>query len=245
MGNAIGKKWMMLLLIAGITFIIISVSIAAEWGKVMYPHAKTNIRAKRSFNARIKGQLEAGQAVKVDFLKDSWYAVFKVMEERRSESKALGYVHVSRLYRDAPEVSEITSDKKKRSENIPLKADQAELPPIDVKNIRYFLEKEGKESIFIEFNRFYTPAMSTIQGKAPRIVLDITNVSSFKKEWAVISVGGKLIRRIRGSINLQTNVARIVLDMEPSKDYSVNPVFYEKENTYSLEISEENIKQNP
>lgn len=244
-GKATGKKMMILLLIAGITFITISVSIAEEWGTLMYPHSKVAIRAKRSYKAEIKGRLEAGQAVKADFLKDSWYAVFKVEEKRRSESKALGYVHELRLQRHVPKVSEITSDKKKRPENIPLKENQEELPPVEVKNIRYSLEEEGRELVFIEFNRFYTPAVSIIQGNVPRIVLDLTNVSSFKEQWAVINVGGKLIKRIRSSINLDTNAVRIVLDMEPSKNYYVNPLFYEKENIYSLEISEETIKQNP
>lgn len=238
MVKATGKKLMMLLLIAGITFAVVGVSIAGEWGKVMYPHAKTTIRAKRSFNAKVKGQLEAGQAVKVDFLKNSWYAVFRVKEKKRRESKALGYVHMSRLHRYAPKVSEKT-DKKKRTEDMPLKVDKEDLPPIDVKNIRYSLEEEGKELFFVEFNRFYTPAVSIIQGKVPRIILDLTNVSSFKKQWAAISVGGKLIKRIRSSINSQTKAVRIVLDMEPSKNYYVNPTFYEKENTYALEISEE------
>ncbi|MCG6537381.1 MAG: AMIN domain-containing protein, partial [Syntrophales bacterium LBB04] len=105
-----------------------------------------------------------------------------------------------------------------------------------MKNIRYSLEDDGKESIFIEFNRFYTPVIFAIPGKEPRIVLDITNISSFKKKQAIISVGGKLIKRIRSSINHQTNEARIIIDLNPSKDYSVNPVFYEKDNIYSLEI---------
>lgn len=245
MGKATGIKLMMILLIAGITFITISVSIAKEWGKVMYPHSKATIRAKRSFNAKIKGQLEAGQAVKADFFKDSWYAVFKVKEKRRRESKALGYVHKSSLHSNAPTVSKKIFDKKKQPENIALKADQEELPPIDVKNIRYSLEEEGKELVFIEVSRFYTPAISIIQGAAPRIVLDLTNVSSFNKQWAAISVGGKLIKGIRSSINHQTHALRIVLDMEPSKDYYVNPVFIEKENIYSLEISEENVGQRP
>jgi len=236
---------MMLLLIAGITFTFVSVSIAAEWGKVMYANARTNIREKRSVKSKIKGQLEAGEKVKVDFLKNSWYAVFKVKEKKRREAKALGYVHMSRLTRKAPKVSGTISDKKKSPENIPVKADQAELLLIAVKDIRYSLEQEGKEVVFIEFNRFYTPAVSMIQGKAPRIILDITNVSSFKKEWAVINVEGKLIKRIRSSMNHDTKAARIVLDMDPAKSYYVNPVFYEKENTYSLEIAEEGIKQNP
>jgi hypothetical protein len=37
----------------------------------------------------------------------------------------------------------------------------------------------------------------------------------------------------------KTHAALIVLDMDPSKSYFVNPRFYAKDNIYSLEISEE------
>jgi len=36
----------------------------------------------------------------------------------------------------------------------------------------------------------------------------------------------------------QTGTALIVLDMAPEKDYFVSQAFYQKENMYSLEISE-------
>ena len=211
----------------------------------MYPRAKTTIRAKRSVKSKVKGQLKAGQPVKADFLRNSWYAVFKVTETHRSEARALGYVLASLLHGPASKTPGAPSHEEKSSGDVPSKKTEMESLLVDVKNITFKIVEDGKECIFIEFDRFYTPAISTIQGKAPRIVLDVTNVSSFRKEWAVINAGGKLIRQIRSSMNPQTHVARIVLDMEPSKDYSVHPLFYEKENTYSLEIFEEKKIQTP
>jgi hypothetical protein len=237
------KRGIILSLTAGITLLIFTTSFAAEWGTVMYPRANTNVRAKRSVASKLKGQLKAGQPVKVDFLRDSWYAVFKVTEKQRNEKMALGYVYAPRLV-DKPESnsSGSTVHEEKSARDTPEIDTES---PVDVKNITFRITEDGKELLFVEFNRLYTPAISGIQGKAPRIILEITNASTLRKDWAVINTGGRLITKIRSSMNYKTHVARIVLDMEPSKDYFVNPVFYENENTYSLEISEEKKMQLP
>jgi len=237
------NNWVKLILIAGITLSVTAVSIAEEWGTVMYARPNTLIREKRSMNSRIKGHLGEKQAVKADFLKDGWYAVFSLMEKDRNESKALGYVYKTRLYVDTHKSVAATPDSEKKWENGSTVSNKN--LNIDVKNISFKLKNNGNESIFIEFNRFYTPAISSVEGKEPRIVLDIENVSSFKKEWSVIKVEGKLIKQIRSSMDYKARKARIVLDLEPSKDYFVQPVFGEREHIYSLQISADDKKQEP
>jgi hypothetical protein len=237
------KKWLKLIIIAGITVSIATLGIAEEWGTIMYARPKTIIREKRSMNSSIKGQLVAGQAVKTDFFKDGWYAVFPLIEKQRSEGKALGYVSTTRLYRQPAKSPVVAPIGEKPLENRSTISDEKENTSIAVKNITYKLEDNGKEAILIEFNRFCTPAVFAIEGKSARIVLDIANVSSFRKEWTLINVGGKIIRRIRCSENPQTHKVRIVLDVEPSKNYHVQPVFSERGNIYMLEISEDKIKK--
>jgi len=68
-----------------------------EWGVILTAPAKTNIRASRALNARLKGQLDAGQKVKGDFLENDWYAVFKADEKVRDMRRSLGYVYAPRL----------------------------------------------------------------------------------------------------------------------------------------------------
>ncbi|GMR24928.1 MAG: hypothetical protein BMS9Abin39_0199 [Ignavibacteria bacterium] len=70
---------------------------AQEWGTIRYVHSTTNIRAGRSTESRIVGQLKAGQKIIADFLKDNWYAVFSVEESVRDESKSLGYIYAPLL----------------------------------------------------------------------------------------------------------------------------------------------------
>jgi len=237
------KNWLYLVLMAAITLSLTASAIAEEWGTIMYARPKTVVRESRSMNSSVKGGLVAGQAVKTDFLKDGWYAVFPLTETQRREDKALGYVYTTRLYSQPPKSSVAAPIGKKPPEDRSALSDEKENFRIDVKNITFKLEDSGKEAILIEFNRFYTPAIFAIPGKTARIVLDIANVSSFRKEWAVINVGGKIIKRIRCSEDPRTHMVRIVLDVEPSRDYYVQPVFSERENIYKLEMSEDNRKK--
>lgn len=233
------RKVFTLFLIAGLCLSNVALSLAADWGTIMYPHGKTYIRAKRSVHSKMRGQLRAGQSVKVDFLKNNWYAVFRVTEKRRSEARALGYVQANLLHRRAAKSPDVSAHREKATVTDSSVIEFPDSVPIDVKNISVKTGEAGHESLIIEFNRFYTPAFYSIEGSEPKIVLDITNVSSFKKEWTNLSVRGKFIRQLRSSINPNTRMVRIVVDMEPAKDYSINPVFSGKDNTYSLHISED------
>lgn len=234
------KIWLKLIIIAGFTLSITVLAIAEEWGTIMYARPKTIIREKRSMNSSIKGRLVEGQAVKTDFVKDGWYAVFPLTEQQRREDKALGYVSATRLYSQPAKSSVPAPTGEKPLGDRTTIPDDEENVSIDVKNINYKLEDNGKEAILIEFDRFYTPAIFTIEGKSARIVLDIVNVSSFRKECSVINVGGKIIKRIRCSENPHTHMLRIVLDLEPSRNYQVHPAFSKRENIYMLGISENN-----
>jgi hypothetical protein len=206
----------------------------------MYPKPNTNIRAQRSVISALQGQLKTDQPVKVDFLKDGWYAVFPVTQKQRDEKMALGYVYASLLLdKRRPDSVGSTASEEKSVKNTPVKEMQMERQLIDVKNITFRVADDGKELLFIEFDRFYEPTISGMEGKDPRIILEIKNVSSLRKDWASINTGGNFIQQIHSSMNSQTGAALIVLDMAPEKNYFVSRSFYEKENVYALEISEQ------
>ena len=245
--NVRNRRWIIYILLAGITLLFSTTGLAAEWGMILYPKHKTVIRAKRSTNSKIKGQLNAGQPVRADFLSNSWYAVFKPTQKKRDEKRALGYVPASSFYRPAAssKVPGTSPVEAKSQANTPLDKVNTGFPPVDIKNISFKITEDGNEALCVEFNRFYMPALTTVQGAAPRIILSIPDIPVLKKDWMIGNAVGKCVKEIRSSLDPQTHVARIVLHMKPSKNYSVNPAFYEKENMYMLEISEENKPQNP
>lgn len=62
------------------------------WGELRVIERKVNLRRARMPTSGHVRTLQPGDRVKVDFLKDDWYAVFDLNEGVRSEKKAIGYV---------------------------------------------------------------------------------------------------------------------------------------------------------
>lgn len=116
-------------------------------------------------------------------------------------------------------------------------------PPLEVKNIAVKFEPAGHEKVFIDFNRDVVPELFSIEGKDPRIVIDIKNVSSVRKGLTRINVLGKLIRQIRSNLDHTSRQLRIVVDLSPSISYEVEPAFYKAEKVYVLDISRAPVDQ--
>jgi hypothetical protein len=232
-----------LTLVAGLILLHPASGTGQEWGRIMSATEKTNIRVARSIEAKITGQLNAGDRVRADFLKDGWYAVFAPDELKRTESGARGYVFAQRLTAvPVPAASRITD---RKTESLAQAApDSPKEPPLEVKNIAVKFEPAGHEKVFIDFNRDVAPELFSIEGKDPRIVIDIKNVSSVRKGLTRINVRGKLIRQIRSSLDHASRQLRIVVDLSPSISYEVDPAFYRAEKIYVLDISAAPVDQN-
>lgn len=72
------------------------------WGMVRYADSDVVIRAARSSDADELRWLERGESVRVDFLRDNWYAAFSLDEATRDEGRALGYVYAADLSSEPP-----------------------------------------------------------------------------------------------------------------------------------------------
>lgn len=215
----------------------IHAAFAKDWGTIMYTRDKTNIRTKRSVDSRLRGSLMPGQTVKADFLKDDWYAVFRITEMERSEKTALGYVHAPRLFK-AP-LSETTPELRKVEELSAVDKQAKEIFAVAVKSIRHRVQPGGKEVLLVEFDRFYVPAVYNVEGSAPMIIMDVTCTSFIKKEWSDIPTDGTLIRKIQVTLNPTADILRIVMHMTPDKDYDIKPTFYTGKDSkvYALEVT--------
>ena len=64
---------------------------SGSWGTVVTLKKKVNVRKDRTSGSRYVRTLKPGEKVRVDFLKNGWYAVFRENELIRKESRALGY----------------------------------------------------------------------------------------------------------------------------------------------------------
>jgi hypothetical protein len=237
-----------------------------EWGKLMFVPEQTNVRVAPSLESKIKGQLKAGECVRVDFHENGWYAVFDPDETKRLKSKAKGYVYAARLV--AAPASEaaaepVKADKEQttietakpapeiKDQKPPSPLSGSQKPPrqdkkpasrpesaLSVKNISVKFESGGHEKIFIDLNQETTPEISAIEGEKPRVVIDIKNVRSIRKGLTLIKVDGKLIRQIRTNLDPASRRLRIVADLAPAIHYNVEPAFYKAEKIFALDIQE-------
>lgn len=105
---------------------------------------------------------------------------------------------------------------------------------IIIKSIK-FEPKSDREDVYIASNTFFVPKILTFEGNKPRIVIDIKSVSSWSGRYRT-PVKGHLIRQIRTHLNPDTNKLRIVLDLNPSENYFIKQVYYEKRHIYCIEV---------
>lgn len=82
----------------------LSFASAEDWGLIRYAHSTVNVRNTRSSKGKSKvvAQLNRGQKIKADFLKNNWYAIFEFNETLRDESNAIGYVYAPLLKPEPP-----------------------------------------------------------------------------------------------------------------------------------------------
>jgi hypothetical protein len=115
--------------------------------------------------------------------------------------------------------------------------------PLMLRNISVKFGPAGHEKVLIEFNRDAAPEISSIGGKDPRIVIDVKNVLSIRQGIKKIDVQGKLVRQIRSNLDYASRRLRIVVDLAPSRNYDIEPVFSKVEKIYMLDITEAPVDQ--
>jgi hypothetical protein len=108
-----------------------------------------------------------------------------------------------------------------------------------VLGIKYQLVKKGVESVCIECNRRFTPSVHAVEGDEPRIFIDLHIVAEIASK-ARIPLKTSLIRGIRLSHNSIDQRLRVVLDVAPGDNYTVEPVFFDPLKTFCLGVKASN-----
>jgi len=109
---------------------------------------------------------------------------------------------------------------------------------LTVKNIAFNRSEDGIERIALFCNQSCIPELFSLEGRNPRLVMDMKGVFLIQTKAGNISTGGKLIKRVRSYLDKHTKILRIVLDMEPSKYYIVRPI-QDPSGNYMLTIKED------
>jgi hypothetical protein len=114
--------------------------------------------------------------------------------------------------------------------------------PVYITDILFIKTQMGSEILHIYSNRLVVPDVSYIEGNNPQVVVDINDVVSIKKGLSEIDVNWKFIRTFRSHLYDNSNKLRIILDLVPEKDYSIEHFFYEKENILYLGVKEKDTE---
>lgn len=116
--------------------------------------------------------------------------------------------------------------------------DQAAVP-LEIKDIKFKLKEDGKEVVYIYSNRDFAPSVFALNGRNPRLVIDIKDLPAYKQGPSKIVVNGRFIRQIRTHFHDKSKKLRVVLDHDPSMNYVVNQIFFEAEKVYVIEVEEQ------
>ena len=101
-----------------------------------------------------------------------------------------------------------------------------------------------EEKVFLQLNGFYPPEVFAIKGEKPRMVCDFKNVRLSETIEKVTETKGNLILRIRVGIHTApAPKTRVVLDLVPHKNYTIEQNFFQQDNTYVLSIRPKNPTQ--
>ena len=104
-----------------------------------------------------------------------------------------------------------------------------------VGDIHFVRERTGDERVCFSLSRFCNPAIFSIPGKKPRVVIDIKPVRQWHGKPDIQSNGNQ-IRRVRSHLHNVKETLRIVLDLNPSMDFMVEPRYYEAECVYCVHV---------
>ena len=115
-------------------------------------------------------------------------------------------------------------------------AQKKEAAPLIIKDIRFELEKGGKEIVLIYSNQYFEPTVFSLDGKRPRLVIDIKNSTAYKKGPPKIIVTGKLIKQIRSHFNSKSKTLRVVLDLHLFPNYIISQFFFKADNIYAVTV---------
>lgn len=176
-----------------------------------------NVRAGPSLDAAIKFRIRRGDAVTVTEQQKNWYAV--AVDDGR-----IGWAHHS-LFSHTPPA--------------PTQSDpgQKETLVKKIHAIRPVITADNRTGVIFELNGYYPPETKVLDGGHPRLVCDFpdTLLSGDIPRRRELKSGH--IERIRIGIHGQSrSKVRVVMDFRPGQDYTIEQLFYKKENYYTLMV---------
>jgi hypothetical protein len=106
-----------------------------------------------------------------------------------------------------------------------------------IEGIRVETRVEGKVGVFVQLNGFFAAKCFTISGTPLRLVCDFAGADLAKSVRRKIDVRSDIVLRIRVGLHREPKKkVRIVLELDPARDYVIDQLFVKKDNQYVLVV---------
>jgi energy-converting hydrogenase Eha subunit E len=115
----------------------------------------------------------------------------------------------------------------------------AENEPV-VQGVRVETGVVGKVGVFVQLNSFLAPTCFSLSGDPVRVVCDFPGADLAKSVERRIEIEGDIVQWVRiGAHRDPEKKVRIVLDVNPERDFVVDQLFVKKDNQYVLVVEPE------
>lgn len=105
-----------------------------------------------------------------------------------------------------------------------------------VRRIQPEIVDETLERVCMQFSDYSLPKVKALPGDNPRVFADIENAAPWRGP-SEFSVGGRFILKVRVHWHGENRSLRVVLDLNPVRDYTIDQAFYVAGNIFCLKVS--------
>jgi len=93
------------------------------------------------------------------------------------------------------------------------------------------------EMIMFKLNGFYPPSVHGVEEGIPRVICDFNNTKLVDATKSLIKTNGKLVKVIRTSKTKKPEKVRVVIDLEPNRNYDLQQVFFKEDNLFVIIVN--------
>lgn len=93
------------------------------------------------------------------------------------------------------------------------------------------------EMIMFKLNGFHPPSVHGVEEGIPRVICDFNNTKLVDATKSLIKTNGKFVKVIRTSKTKKPEKVRVVIDLEPNRNYDLQQVFFKEDNLFVIIVN--------
>ena len=106
-----------------------------------------------------------------------------------------------------------------------------------IEYIKFDASSPKGEMVMFKLNGFHPPAIHGVEEGIPRVICDFNNTKLLQTIKGPIKADGKYVKTIRTTVTKKPEKVRVVIDLEPNKNYDLQQVFFKEDNLFVLIVN--------